>query len=210
MKPTKKAYTEVEKMVLALMFATQRFWSYLLPRNFIIITMEVTFPPALQHMDVSARISKWVVQLQEFDYTVMVEESTWAALVGILTDQYQEKKQRKETKSSLAPSPLLMKEIEQAFALYFDCMYKRKERRAAAGMVVFNPVKEKLMERGIELLNVSSNNKAKYVALIAGLEWCVSNEVNELNVYGDSVLIVKQVQGIWSCKCDKLQASFRR
>ena len=72
MKPTEKSYTEVEKMVLALMFATQRFRSYLLPRHFIIITMEDTFPHVLQHMDVSARISKWIVQLQQFDYIVMV------------------------------------------------------------------------------------------------------------------------------------------
>ena len=58
-------------------------------------------------------------------------------------------------------------------------------------MVVFNPVKEKVMERDIKLLNVSSNNEAKYAALIAGLEWCVSNNINCLNVYGDSMLIVK-------------------
>ena len=65
------------------------------------------------------------------------------------------------------------------------------------------------MERGMVLLNVSSNNEAEYVALIAGLEWCVSNQVNRLNVYGDSMLIVKQVQGIWSCKSDKLAAKLR-
>ena len=69
MKPTKKAYSTVEKMVLALMFATQRFWAYLLPRHFVIITVEDTFPHILEHMDVFARISKWIVQLQEFDYT---------------------------------------------------------------------------------------------------------------------------------------------
>ena len=96
MKPTEKAYTKVEKMVLALMFATQRFRSYLLPRHFIIITMEDTFPHALQHMDVFARISKWIVWLQEFNYTVMVEESTRAALAGILTNQFREKKEKKE------------------------------------------------------------------------------------------------------------------
>ena len=33
------------------------------------------------------------------------------------------------------------------------------------------------MEKGTVLLNVSSNNEAEYAALIAGLEWCVSNEV---------------------------------
>ena len=69
---------------------------------------------------------------------------------------------------------------------------------------MFNPLKEKVMERGMVLLNVSSNNKAKYVALIARLEWCASNEISQLNVYGDSMLIVKQVQATWSCKRDKL------
>ena len=153
--------------------------------------MEDTFPHVLQHMDVFARISKWIVQLQEFDYTVMVEESTRAALAGILTHQLEERKEKKEIKSLPLPLPPLVKEIEQAFALYFDGAYKRKEGRAAAGIVMFNPEKDKVMERGMILLNVSSNNKAKYAALIARLEWCASNEINRLNVYGDSMLIVK-------------------
>ena len=65
------------------------------------------------------------------------------------------------------------------------------------------------MERGILLFNVSSNNEAEYAALIARLAWCASNEINRLNVYGDSMLIVKQVQGIWSCKSDKLAPKLR-
>ena len=139
----------------------------------------------------------------------MVEESTRAALAGILTHQFKEKKEKKESKSWPPPLPPLVKEIEQAFALYFDGAYKRKEGKAAAGMVVFNPAKEKVMERGMVLLNVSSNNEAKYVALIGGLEWCASNEIDRLNVYGDSMLIVKQVQGICSYKSDKLASKLR-
>ena len=69
-------------------------------------------------------------------------------------------------------------------------------------MVVFNPTSEKVMERGLVLPDVSSNNEAKYAALIKGLEWCVSSGINRLNVYGDSMLIVKQVQRICSCKSD--------
>ena len=76
-------------------------------------------------------------------------------------------------------------------------------------MVVFNPVKEKVMERGIKLLNVSSNNEAEYATLIARLEWCASNDINQLNAYGDSMLIVKQAQGIWSCKSDKITSKLR-
>ena len=141
MKPTKKTYSVVEKMVLALMFATQRFRAYLLPRHFVIINVEDTFPHILQHMNISARISKWIVQLQEFDYTVMVEESTRAALAGILIHQFKERKEKKKLKGSPPPLPLPVKEIEQAFALYFDGAYKRKEGKAAAGIVVFNPEK---------------------------------------------------------------------
>ena len=62
------------------------------------LMMEDTFTYVLQHMDVLARISKWIVQLQEFDYTMMVEESTRAALADILTHQFREKKEKKEPK----------------------------------------------------------------------------------------------------------------
>ena len=58
--------------------------------------------------------------IQEFDYTVMVEESTRVALAGILTHQFKEKKQKKEMKNLPPPLPPPVKEIEQAYALYFD------------------------------------------------------------------------------------------
>ena len=63
MKPAQKAYTIVEKIFLALVFATQRFQAYLLPQHFVIITIEDTFPHVLQHMDISTRISKRIVEL---------------------------------------------------------------------------------------------------------------------------------------------------
>ena len=53
-----KGYNSSEKMVLALMFAVTKFWSYLLPRKFTILTLEDTFPTFLQHMDGSCRIAK--------------------------------------------------------------------------------------------------------------------------------------------------------
>ena len=101
---------------------------------------------------------------------VMVEDSTWVALADILTHQFREKKEKKDSKSSPPPPPPPLKEIEQAFSLYFDGAYKRKEGRSAAGIVVFNPLKEKVMERGMVLLNVSSNNEVEYAAVIAWLE----------------------------------------
>ena len=70
----------------------------------------------------------------------MVEESTRAALANILAHQFREKKEKKNSKSLLPLPPSPLKEIEQAFALYFDGAYRRKERRVVAGIVSFNPL----------------------------------------------------------------------
>ena len=83
-------------------------------------------------------------------------------------------------------------------------MVPTKERKAKQGIVLFDPLQEKVMDKGMVLLNVSSNNEVEYVVVIARLEWCVSNKVRQLNVYGNSWLIMKQVLEIWSCKSDKL------
>ena len=128
----------------------------------------------------------------------MVEEYTQAALADILTHQFREKKEKKKSKQSTLPAPPTVKEIEEAFALYFDGAYRKKEGKAVASIVVFNPASEKVMERGLVLPDVSSNNEAEYATLLKGLEWCVSNNITRLNVYGNSMLIVKQVQCIWS------------
>ena len=55
-------------------------------------------------------------------------------------------------KSLSQPVPSSVKEIEQAYALYFDGAYRRKEGKAAAGIVVFNPAREKVMEKRMVLL----------------------------------------------------------
>ena len=71
---TEKGFNSSEKVILALMFAVTKFWPYLLPQNFTILTLEETFPTLLQHMDGSPRIAKWLLKLQEFEYTIQVEK----------------------------------------------------------------------------------------------------------------------------------------
>ena len=84
----------MEVMVLSLMFVVSKFCSYLFPRPFTIIITKENFPYALQHMDVLARIAEWAIQLQEFDYTFKVEDSTRACLADLLTHRCHQKKQK--------------------------------------------------------------------------------------------------------------------
>ena len=53
-----QGFTQVEKVVLFLMFSGGKFCSYLLPKPFTMITIEDKLSIALRHMDSSARIAK--------------------------------------------------------------------------------------------------------------------------------------------------------
>ena len=120
-----KNYTPLEQAVCALMFATTRFRSYLLPRRFTIISVEDTFLYALQHMGMSARISKWLTQVQGFDYTITTEHTTRASLADILTHRVYERKVRvpRQPTSDTPPPP---PPLRDAHTLHFDGAYKRK------------------------------------------------------------------------------------
>ncbi|MCO5569244.1 hypothetical protein L7F22_022955 [Adiantum nelumboides] len=62
-----KGYTDIEQLVFSLIVAIRKFRSYLLPKPFIILTLEHNLPYAIQHMSISSKISKWVLELQEYE-----------------------------------------------------------------------------------------------------------------------------------------------
>ena len=184
----KKGFNNNEKVILALMFVVTKFWSYLLPWKFTILTLEETFPTLLQHMDKSPRIAKWLLKLQEFEYTIQVENSTLASLAGLLMHLPFEKRMKSNTP---APPPPVEVKLESTHSLFFDGAYKRIIDKAAAGMVVYDPLGNKIYLHGRVFNSSHSNNEAEYQALIAGLKWCVDNGVKKLNVYGDALLLMK-------------------
>lgn len=46
----------------------------------------------------------------------------------------------------------------------------------------------------------TSNNIAEYLALKEGLQYCLSNGITELQVFGDSKLVIEQMSGNWKMK----------
>lgn len=53
-------------------------------------------------------------------------------------------------------------------------------------------------------LGETTNNVAEYSALVAGLEWCVANGVDAVQVRADSDLVVKQMNGVYKVKAKNL------
>jgi ribonuclease HI len=70
---------------------------------------------------------------------------------------------------------------------------------AAIGVVVRGPDGEVVEERG-ERIGRATNNVAEYRALLLGIERAAAHGASELELVGDSELIVRQVEGRYKVK----------
>ena len=70
---------------------------------------------------------------------------------------------------------------------------------AAVGVVVRGPGGEVLEERG-ERIGKATNNVAEYRALLLGIELARAHGADELELLGDSELVVRQVEGRYKVK----------
>lgn len=70
---------------------------------------------------------------------------------------------------------------------------------AAIGVVVRDPDGEILESRG-ETIGPATNNVAEYRALLLGLEVATAHGATELELIGDSELVVRQVEGRYKVK----------
>jgi len=70
---------------------------------------------------------------------------------------------------------------------------------AAIGAVVQGADGEMLEERG-ERIGVATNNVAEYRALLLGIELAAAHGASEVELVGDSELIVRQVKGEYKVK----------
>ncbi|MCO5560329.1 hypothetical protein L7F22_013941 [Adiantum nelumboides] len=153
-------------------------------------------------MSISSKICKWILELQEYEYTFIVKDSTKASLADVLTYKVKEKKITPKAQGKLGHST--KGELEDAHTLLFDGAYHRQRNKAAGRFVILNEEKKEVLKKGIQLHLAHSNNEAEYATLKAGLEEFQSMGIKKLMVKRDALLIVRQVQGTWACKNSKL------
>ena len=59
-------------------------------------------------------------------------------------------------------------------------------------------------------IGINTNNVAEYLGLIAALEYCVENKVNNVRIFLDSLLVVQQVNMESKVKSKKLQTHYEK
>ena len=59
-------------------------------------------------------------------------------------------------------------------------------------------------------IGINTNNVAEYLGLIAALEYCVENKVNNVRIFLDSLLVVQQVNMEYKVKSKRLQTHYEK
>ncbi|MDW7772384.1 MAG: ribonuclease HI family protein [Desulfobulbaceae bacterium] len=89
-------------------------------------------------------------------------------------------------------------------SLYTDGASRGNPGEAGAGIVLMDSSGNELQTRSL-YLGKCTNNAAEYRALVTGLESALAAGCKKLNIFLDSELIVRQVQGIYKVKNEQLK-----
>jgi ribonuclease HI len=87
---------------------------------------------------------------------------------------------------------------------FFDGASAGNPGRMGTGFAIFDK-KEQLIFEHSEYIGIGTNNEAEYQAFIFLLEFATLNKIENLEIFGDSKLVIMQVTGQWKVKAENLR-----
>ena len=93
------------------------------------------------------------------------------------------------------------------YVLNFDGCSKGNPGPAGIGAVISKSGSEEWC--GCQFIGKKTNNQSEYSALILGLKEALSRDIKQLQVYGDSLLVINQVTGQFKVKNVQLQDLYK-
>ena len=123
--------------------------------------------------------------------------------IDALKNHFKDKKNRDNPELELLYIKL---EEDKNITLYIDGASDLHSKTAGIGGVIYNSDEE--IFSFSEYLHDSTNNEAEYGALIAGLKYLIKLNLLNPTIYSDSELVVKQVNGEYRVKNDRMIALY--
>lgn len=77
--------------------------------------------------------------------------------------------------------------------IYFDGASRGNPGHSGVGVIVFDKSNNRVCAEISKYIGKASNNVAEYSALLIGLKWAIDNKCNNVTMYSDSQLVVKQI-----------------
>ncbi|XP_020598333.1 uncharacterized protein LOC110037933, partial [Phalaenopsis equestris] len=212
--PMEVRYLSIEKHCLTLTFAAQKLRHYMLSHKVTIISRFNPLQYLMTRPTLSGRLARWSMILLQFDITFVPLRTVKGQVLADFLAAHPLPAES-PLNDDLPDEQIMSLEIPniQRWELYFDgASSARKDKgmqtivpgKAGIGLIFITPDRG-MLRFSYHLTDSCTNNEAEYEALITGLQLAISVDITDIDIYGDSQLIIQQVVGRYKILNPKLE-----
>jgi ribonuclease HI len=177
----------MEKLAFALIMTARKLRPYFQAHIVIVLTNH-PLRKAMNKPDAAGRLIQWSVELSKFDIDYRSRSAIKAqALADFIVEFTNKDDEPVETEENKAPR----------WTVHTD---GSSTKNAGRVRIIIRSPEGDVIKRAIRLQYTTTNNKAEYEALLAGLKTAKTLGAIEFNVHSDSQLVVGQVNGDYEVK----------
>jgi ribonuclease HI/transposase InsO family protein len=205
-------YSSIEKICLALIFAVKKLRHYLLAHKIQLISRADPLKYLMTRPTLSGRLAKWALMLLEFDIEYVPQKAIKGQALADFLAAHAVPDDSPLVNDLPGEEIFMIEETSPHWEMYFDGASQRAPQdkygltkiKAGAGVVFLTPNKGVIYHSLSLLKDECSNNEAEYEALIIGLSIALEMKILFIYVFGDSQLVVRQLNGIYEVRKTEL------
>jgi hypothetical protein len=187
---SKARYQPVQKLLYAVLITSRKLRHYFQEYSISVVT-DYPLGDILRNQDATGRISKWAVELGALNIDFKPRTAIKSQVLVDFMAEWREIQ---------LPTPT---ERPEHWVMYFDGSLKLEG--ANAWVLLISPTGEQL-KYVLQIFWKVSNNEAEYEALLHGLRLTASLGIKRILVYGDSVVVISQVNKSWDHNKENMDA----
>ncbi|RVW25276.1 Retrovirus-related Pol polyprotein from transposon 17.6 [Vitis vinifera] len=198
-------YVMIERLCLALVWATRRLRHYMTEYSVHLISRLDPLRYLFDRPALTGRLMRWLVLLTEFDIQYVSQKSIKGSIVADHLASLPTSEDRPVDDDFPDEEFVAMTSLS-GWCMYFDGA--ANQSGYGIGVLLVSPQGDHI-PRSVRLTfsdrHPATNNIVEYEACILGLETALELNIRQMEVFGDSNLVLRQIQGDWKTKDVKLR-----